>query len=223
MVERSDFVDTENTLNRAYAHWLKDGLFEIGLGILFAGVGTFRASIHFVGEKSATYYWLTAGLFLFMLGYAWGFSRIVKYIKTRITYPRTGYMSFKPYTYNYKSIIALLIFAGVLSFSLGGAVGALATQLVQQEVGGIVPIAMGIVGAIVFTYATKRVEVKRFYYLAAFSVGSGLVIGKLGVGVVLGLSFFYLSIGLAMVVSGSVALVQFLRSHEPADLNGVSQ
>jgi hypothetical protein len=216
-------MNTENTLNRAYAHWLKDGLFEIGLGILISGVGTFRASIHFVSEKSATYYWLTTGLFLFMLGYAWGFSRIVKYIKTRITYPRTGYMSFKPYTYNYKSIIALIIFAGVLSFSLGGAVGVLATQPDLQEVGGIVPIAMGIVGAIVFTYAAKRVEVKRFYYLAAFSVGSGLMIGKLGVGVVLGLSFFYLSIGLVLVVTGCLALMQFVRSHEAADLNGESQ
>jgi hypothetical protein len=50
-----------------------------------------------------------------------------------------------------------------------------------------------------------------------------LVIGALGVGVVLGVSFFYLSIGLALVVSGCVALVQFLRSHEPVDLNGESQ
>ena len=216
-------MKTENTLNRAYAHWLKDGLFEIGLGILITGVGAFRASIHFVDEKSATYYWLTAGLFLFMLGYAWGFSRIVKYIKTHVTYPRTGYMSFKPYTYNYKSIIALIIFAGVLSFSLGGALGVLATQPDQQEVGGIVPIVMGVIGAMVFTYAAKRVDVKRFYYLAAFSVGSGLVIGKLGVGVVFGLSFFYLSIGLALVVTGCLALMQFLRSHEVADLNGGSQ
>jgi hypothetical protein len=216
-------MNTKHTLNRAYAHWLKDGIFEIGIGILFAGVGTFRASIHFVGEKSATYYWLTAGLFLFMLGYAWGFSRIVKYIKTRNTYPRTGYVSFKPYTYNYKSIVALLILAGVLSFSLGGALGVFSTQLDQQEVGGIVPILMGIVSAIVFTYAAKRVEVKRFYYLAAFSVGSGLMIGKLGVGVVLGLSFFYLSIGLVLVVTGCLALMQFVRSHEAADLNGESQ
>jgi hypothetical protein len=49
------------------------------------------------------------------------------------------------------------------------------------------------------------------------------VIGVLGIGVVLGLSFFYLSIGLAMVVSGCLALVNYLRSHEPVDLNGESQ
>jgi hypothetical protein len=102
-------------------------------------------------------------------------------------------------------------------------VGVLATQPNQQEIGGIVPITQGIVGAIVFTYAAKRIEVKRLYYLAVFSLGIGLVIGVLGVGVVLGLSFFYLSIGLAMVVSGCVALVKYLRSHEPVDLNGMSQ
>jgi len=93
----------------------------------------------------------------------------------------------------------------------------------QQEIGGIVPIAQGIVGAIVFTYAAQRVEVKRLYYLAVFSLGIGLVIGALRVGVVLGLSFFYLSIGLTMIVTGCLALVQYLRTHEVVDLNGESQ
>jgi len=212
-------MNTENTLNRAYAHWLKDGLFEIGGGILLAGVGTLRAIIHFVDAWSVAYYWLSAGLLVFMIGVAWGGKRIDKALKERITYPRTGFMAFKPRTYNYKSIIALFIFAGVL----GGVVGVLATRPNQQEIGGIVPIAMGIVGALAFTYAAQRVDVKRFYYLAVFSLGIGLVIGVLGVGVVLGLSFFYLSIGLALIVTGSVALMQFLRSHEPVDLNRESQ
>ncbi len=212
-------MNTENTLNRAYAHWIQDGLYEIGLGILFAGVGTLRAIIHFAGEKSAAYYWLSAGLLVFMIGVAWGGKRFGEALKARITYPRTGFMAFKPRTYNYKSILVLFIFAGVL----GGVVGVLATQPNQQEIGGIVPITQGIVGAIVFTYAAQRIEVKRLYYLAVFSLGIGLVIGALGVGVVLGLSFFYLSIGLAMVVSGCVALVKYLRSHEPVDLNGERQ
>ena len=214
-------MNTENTLNRAYAHWLKDGLFEIGLGILFAGVGTLRAIIHFAGEKSAAYYWLSGGLLLFMIGVAWGGKRFGKSLKARITYPRTGYMAFKPYSFNYKSILAilaLLIFAGIL----GGMLGMLSTQPNQQEIGIFVPIGQGIVGALIFTYAAQRVEVKRLYYLAAFSIGIGLVIGALGVGIVLGVSFFYLSIGLALIVSGCVALVQFLRRHQPVDLNGES-
>jgi hypothetical protein len=212
-------MNTENTLNRAYAHWLRDGIFEIGFGILLVGVGTLRAMIHFAGAKTAAYYWLSAGLLVFMFGYAWGVSRISEVLKARITYPRTGFMAFKPYPYNYKRILVLFIFAGVL----GGVVGVLATLPNQQEIGGIVPITQGIVGAIVFTYAAKRIEVKRLYYLAAFSLGIGLVIAVLGVGVVLGLSFFYLSIGLAMVVSGCVALLKYLRSFEPVDLNGESQ
>ena len=212
-------MNTEIALNRAYAHWLKDGIFEIGIGILFAGVGTLRAIIHFAGEKSAAYYWLSAGLLLFMIGVAWGSKRFGNALKERITYPRTGYMAFKPYNYNYKKILVLLIFAGVL----GGVLGVLATQPNQQEIGGIVPITQGIVGAIVFTYAAKRIEVKRLYYLAVFSLGIGLVIGVLEVGVVLGLSFFYLSIGLAMVVTGFVALAHYLRSYDLVDLNGESQ
>ena len=215
-------MNTDNMLKRAYAHWLKDGIFEIGLGILFTGVGTLRAIIHFAGEKSAAYYWLTGGLLVFMVGFGWGYKRVGEALKARITYPRTGFMAFKPRTYNYKSILAwlaLLILGGVL----GAMMGMLATQPDQQRVGFFVPITLGIVGALAFTFAAQRIEVKRFYYLAAISIGFGLLIGALGVGVVLGLSFFYLSIGLAQIVTGSVALVQYLRSHEPVDLNGESQ
>jgi len=211
-------MNAENPLNRAYAHWIQDGLFEIGLGILFAGVGTLRAIIHFAGEKSAAYYWLSGGLLVFMIGCGWGFSRIGKSLKARITYPRTGYTAFKPYSFNYKSILALFIFAGIL----GGMLGMLSTQPNQQKIGIFVPIGQGIVGALIFTYAAQRVEVKRLYYLAAFSIGIGLVIGALGVGIVLGISFFYLSIGLALIVSGCVALVKFLHRHQPVDLNGES-
>jgi len=212
-------MKTENMLNRAYAHWLKDGIIEIGLGILFAGVGIFRASIHFAGAKSPTYYWLVTGLLLFMLGYGFGVSRIVKSLKARITYPRTGYMTFKSPKYNYKSILGLFIFAGIL----GGLLGMLSTQPNEQKIGVFVPIVQGIVGAAVFIYVAQRIEVKRLYYLAALSIGIGLVIGALGVGIVLGISFYYLSIGLAQVVTGCVALVQYLRSHEPVNLNGENQ
>ena len=215
-------MNTQNALNRAYAHWLKDGLFEIGLGILFAGVGTLRAFIHFAGAKTPAYYWLAGGLLVFMIGVAWGSKRFGEALKERITYPRTGYTAFKPRTYNVKSvlaILALLIVAGIL----GGIVGILATQPDQQKSGVVIPIVMSIAGAMIFTYAAHRVEVTRLYYLAATSIGIGLVIGALNVGVVLGISFYYLSIGLALVVSGCVALGQYLRSHEPVDLNSESQ
>lgn len=216
-------MNTQNTLHRAYAHWLKDGLFEIGLGILLTGVGTLRAIIHFAGEKSAPYYyWLVAGLLVFMFGCAFGFNWIGKALKARITYPRTGYIAFKPFSFNFRNIlgmIVLLIFAGLL----GGMLGMLSTHPNQQKIGVFVPIGQGIVAALALTLTARRVEIKRLYYLAAFSIGVGLVIGALGVGVVLGISLFYLSSGLVLMVSGSVALRQFLRSHEPADLNGESQ
>jgi hypothetical protein len=215
-------MDTRNILNRAYAHWLEDGIFEIWMGILLAGVGTLRAIIHLAGHKTAAYYWLSAGLFVFMIGIAWGGKRFGDAVKARVTYPRTGYMSFRSYISNYKSVLAilvLLIFTGVL----GVFVGMLATQPNQQKIGGIVPIGQGIVGAIILAYTAHRVEQKRFYYLAAFSIVIGLVIGLLGIGVVLGLSFFYLSIGLALVVSGCLALMLYLHSYEPVDLNGMSQ
>jgi MFS family permease len=211
-------MNTENRLNRAYAHWLEDGILEIGMGILLAGVGTLRAFIHFAGQKTAAYYWLSGGLLLFMIVCSWGWTYIIKRLKGRITYPRTGYTAFKPYNYNYKRILVLLIFAGIL----GGLLGILSTQPNEKSIGIFVPIGQGIVGAVILAYLAHRVEVKRFYYMAAIFIGIGMAIGALGVGIVLGVSFFYLCIGLALIVSGGTALVQYLRSHEPVDLSDVS-
>jgi hypothetical protein len=215
-------MNTKDALNRAYAHWLKDGLFEIGLGILLAVVGTLRAIIHFAGEKTAAYYWLSGGLLLFMIGSAWGGKRIGEALKAHISYPRTGFMAFKPFKYNFKNILAWLVLL-ILGGILGAMVGVLATQPDQSRVGAIVPVTMGIVGALAFIIAAQRFTLKRFYYLAVISLGLGLAISTLGLGVVLGLSFFYLSIGLVLTATGCLALVQFLRSHEPVDLNGESQ
>jgi hypothetical protein len=209
-------MSTENALNRAYAHWLKDGLIEIGAGILLAVVGSLRAIIHFAEDKSAAYYWLSAGLLVFMLAAAWGGGRVVKFLKAHITYPRTGFTAFKPRKYNYKKILLLLLLSGIL----GGLLGILSTRPDEQWIGIFVPIGQGIAAAVIFTYAAHRVAVKRLYYLAAFSIGIGLVIGALGLGIVLGISFFYLCLGLTLIATGSAALVQYLRSHEPVDLNG---
>ncbi len=211
-------MNTQNTLNRAYANWIKDGLFEIMGGILLTGVGALRAIIHFAGAKTPAYYWLSAGLLIFMFVVAGGSGYVGKRLKARITYPRTGFTAFKPYKYNVKKILVLIILGAIL----GGTLGFLATQLNQQKTGVFVPIGLSIIAAISFTYAAQRVGVRRLYYLAAVSIINGFLIAALGVGVVLGLSFFYLSIGLVLIASGCVALVQFLRTHELVDMNGKS-
>lgn len=214
-------MEPEEVLNRAYAHWFEDGILEFEMGVLLAGVGTLRAIIHFAQQNSATYYWLSACLFLFMILVAGVGSKFSKALKARITYPRTGFMAFKHRALYFKNVIgliALLILGGII----GVAVGVLASQPNQEEIGGIVPITQGIVGAILFAYAGHRTSLDRFYYLAPVSLGIGLLIGSLGIGVVLGLSYFYLCIGLTMLVSGSVALARLIRDHEPVNLEGES-
>lgn len=212
-------MDTNRILARAYAHWIEDGIVEIGLGGLFAVVGAYRALIHVVGSNSPYYGWLSLGLLVVMLGYAGGIGRAVKALKIRVAYPRTGYVNFKPQKRNYKRTIALFFFAGVL----GTLIGILVTQPGERGIGSFIPIIMGACWAAFFVYVARRIDVQRFYYLAAFSVGVGILIGLLGVGIVFGISFYYLGIGLAQIVSGSVALVLYLQRHRPVDLNGANQ
>jgi hypothetical protein len=178
-------------LDRAYAHWLEDGLLEIEGGILLAGVGILRAIIDFVPSGSAAYYWITAGLLVFMIGFAWGAKVVGEGLKRRITYPRTGYAAFKPRVFTRARILgtaAVLVLGGLL----GTLVGILATQPDQRMGGTAVAAALGIAGALGLALAANRFSVTRFWYLAAYSLGVGAALGILGVGVVLAVSYYYL-------------------------------
>jgi hypothetical protein len=212
-------MKSKKILEKAYSHWIKDGIVEIGLGILFTGVGAFRAIIHFAVANSNTYYWLAAGLLLFMLACGGGFNWAVKSVKARVTYPRTGFMAIKPRTYNAKTIIRFIIIL-ILAGAVGGTLGWLSTQPDAQFAGIFVPIIQGIIYAAVIIYGAIRIKVNRLFILAVFSIGIGVTIGLANFGIVLGISFFYFSIGLAQILSGSLALMQFLISHEPVDLSG---
>ncbi len=208
-------MNTEKMLNHAYAHELEDGLAELWLGVLLMGVGTLRALIHFTDANSAKYYWIAAGLFLFMFACSWAGTRVVRRLKERIAYPRTGYTAFKPRSYSIKKIVSLLFIAGII----GGAAGIASSQPNEHWAGWLVPLGQGAVVAAAFAYVGHRVEIRRYYYLAFFSLAIGALLGALSIGIVLCVSFFYLTVGVALFASGGLAMVQFLRNHKPVDLS----
>jgi hypothetical protein len=132
-------VNTDNALERAYAHWYEDGFAEISLGIFFVAIGAWRAAIQFVTDKSLTYYLLAGGLLIVFLSYGWVASRAVRALKTRVSYPRTGYVAYKPRKPKRKRLVLILLFGGVL----GGVLGILSSQPDARLVEAFVPIAMG--------------------------------------------------------------------------------
>lgn len=209
-------MKTDNILKHAYAHWFEDGLAEIRLGIVLTAVGALRALIHFNPPPSPAYYWLSASILIVLLGYGWGSTRAVKAFKARITYPRTGYVANKPRPRHLKRWLVILLLAGIL----GGLIGVAATRPDVPFIEAFVPITMGVCGAAASVYVARRSGVARFYTLAVLSAGIGIAVSLLDVGLVLGISYFYFSVGLAQVVVGSVGLVLYLRRNRPVSLNG---
>lgn len=212
-------MDTNNVLNRAYAHWFQDGLFEIGLGTMLIGVGTLRAIIHFAEDKSASHYLLAGGLLFFMFGMAFVGKYVIEAIKGCITYTHISDFTLKPLSLDAKTP---LVFLAV--FIAGGTVGDvldLSISQTDQETSGVfISIVMGIFWGIVSTSAARRFSMKHFYVPSATFFGFGLGIGALSFGLVLSISLYYLSIDLALISLGCAALVRFLLRYEPVDLSG---
>lgn len=211
-------MNTDQVLARAYANWLEDGFVELGLGLLLVIVGSLRAMLHFIGTGSLLYYWFAGGLFLLMFAYSIGVGYAINALKARISYPRTGYLKFKPRRRNFKRLTIILVLAGVF----GALAGFAATAPELRLAAALVPIILSVIWSSGFTYAAWRIGLQRFYVLAVLAVSIGAALALGGVDAVLGVSFFYLGIGLAMLATGSFALALYLRRNEPLDLNEAS-
>src|SRR5215212_191695 len=108
----------ENKLNKTYLrtiqYWFEDGIVELGIGSLFLLLGIYfylQATLEnkvWVEQLSASF------ALVFILGW-YLIDSFIRSAKERITFPRTGYVAYKPDKSNKKLVrLVLAIVVGVL-------------------------------------------------------------------------------------------------------------
>ena len=201
---------------RAHQHWYQDGLGEMVVGIYFFLLALLFYIEYFTQGANIS----AIGLPIITLGGVFAISPIVRRLKARFTYPRTGFVKHKEPSTRLRLLIL------VISLAVGGAIGTLvarqpwadfAIDSSQPEDAWLVwlPLAQAAVLAILFSFMAHRFGVVRYYVVAAVSVLAGVVIVAARLGDVLGTAVYLTVMFLALVTSGLATLRHYLRQTQP--------
>jgi len=193
---------------RVKQYWFKDGLGELAGGGMILLVGLYFAGQEWLTEGSIGRTLLQSSLALLLVGGAVATRWLVNVMKTRLTYPRTGYVEYQPGVKNTPSrriftagiaisVSALMVFFGRFSGSFNWLPGF--TGLVF--------------GAAFILLRARSNGIGRFYVLGTFCViwGAALSFTNLPMGYSLGL--FYGVTGIASILSGGITLLRYLRDN----------
>ena len=203
-------VDIEKIEKRTVQSFYDDGLFEIALGFIFLVFGGYIFGQTIVPEGSPLNAVFSVLFVLVIVSSGFLVNRIVRFLKRRITYPRTGYVAYKKKEPSPKRRLA----AGIV----GGVIAALFTLLaIAPSVKALLPALNGLLGAFAVLLFANKVGLIRFYILSAASAVIGIAVTAAGVGDSKGISLYWGLFGAGLIVSGLATLVVYLRKSPRAD------
>ncbi len=188
-------------------YWYVDGLTELGAGALILLLGLLYLLIAVLGP-STTADWLMGigqpGILL--VGYLI-VNSVIRQLKERITYPRTGYVTYRQP--KGKLRVAQLIFTVLLAAGVAYMLSTLGINFGQNALLGLM------LGAAV-AYLGYDYGLRRFYALAAFMLAVGLLCAYLSLNDTYTMALFFGLCGTGWLVSGAATLRGYLRQTLPA-------
>ena len=202
---KSNVSDVEQRINR---YWYTDGLGELIGGSMFLVLGLYFAIQDYLGPDAMLSGLLQASLALLMIGGAFISRRLINHLKTRLTYPRTGYVE---YRVNKKAAGSKRILAFALAFTIAAL--AMAFVGIFKSFDSIVAVTGFIVGMILVLLRAKSSGLTRFYFLGAISALLGLAISVSGLSNGYALGLYYASMGVCFLLSGGITLTRYLHAN----------
>ncbi len=202
---KDNFYEVEQRVKR---YWFSDGIAEISVGGIFILLGLYFGVQGYFGEGSMLAVILQVSMVLIMIGGVLGARRLVNNLKTRITYPRTGYVEYHAgdKTSNRQRYITM-------GLALIGAVALIALINFIRGVDSMVLATGIIVGAVFIVLRGKSSGVTRFYYLGGFSLMLGVGLSFDNLSQAYNLALFNGLLGIVILVSGALVLSRYLKEN----------
>jgi hypothetical protein len=194
---------------RVMRYWYTDGLGELTGGGMFMLLGGYFAGQEFLKANDFVSGLLQGSLVLVLVGGMFFGRWLIKLLKSRLTYPRTGYVEYRV-DKDASNLRRILI--GIVA-----AVVAVSTLMFSKQVGYFLDLTIALtgmlVGLILIVMQGKRSDLKRFYVLGGFSFVLGIVLALSGLPDGYGLGAYYGLMGLAYIISGSFVLRRYLQEN----------
>jgi MFS family permease len=204
----NEVINIEEVMRNTRKYWYVDGLTEIAGGGLIVGIAAFYYLTSLVENPITRSLLLTFGLPLVILLGGYFIRKIIPWLKERITYPRTGYLSFRKKARSQKTrrFVMLLIIAVMVS-----AVTAFFTRLLPER---YIPLVTSIFFMLYTCYLGYQAAVRRFYLIAVISLLVGVLVTWLNPSGILPFVYLLGGVGLTWVAGGAAALFQYLQKTE---------
>lgn len=200
-----NFVDVEKRVKR---YWYEDGIAEIAVGLVFVILGAFFGVQGFYGEGSKVAVILQMSMVLVMLGSIFGTQWLVKTLKSRLTYPRTGYVEYRAKDKESNQVRLIVIIVALVI-----AIASFVLISFFREVDSMVLVSSILVGMIFILLRGRSSGVTRFYYFGGLSFILGVVLTFSNLPRLYGLGSFYGFVGLVILFSGILALRSYLSAN----------
>lgn len=195
----------DHTVQRTRQYWFIDGLAELSVGGLFIllAVYFFIQAILPAGSPALLIFQLS---FVFLLFGMIFFSRyMLKKLKDRITFPRTGYVSYKKASKKQK----------LLSTSIAFTIAAIPMIIffVTPFSFNWIPVFTGLLVGAIWLISALRIGLLRLYLQALLSLILGVLISLVNLDAYPSLAIYYGVMGIVLALSGGIVLSNYLRRH----------
>ena len=201
----NNLSDVEQRVKR---YWYTDGIGELMGGGMFLLLGLYFALQQYVGDQSLVGGILQASLILVLIGAVFIGRRIINNLKTRLTYPRTGYVEYRANDKN-------MLWKRILTFAIAMGVAMAAVVIARRfdAIDSMVAITGVLVSVILLVKQGWSSSVGRFYALSALSLILGIALSVSGLASGYNLGVFYGLMGIAFAVSGGLTLRRYLHEN----------
>ncbi len=199
--------DVDRAEQRARQYWYDDGLVEIAAGVIFLAMGALFLVEALAPQGSLPKSFSAIGIVVLVAGGIWIAGRVVRWTKERVTYPRTGYVRYQQRARTTKRKLITVVVAIAISILTNLILFATAPASLAW-----IPALQGwLIGAFIL-YMAYMVGLIRFYLLALFSFVLGSVVAAASMGSSLGNGIYFAGMGFALLLSGTISLIQYLHS-----------
>ncbi len=207
-------TEIEKIERKTVRYWFIDGIWEMAWSgfILMWGL-LFLAQALVPPAKSSWQFLLLFGFLPLFILAGWAVNRTVRTLKQKLTYPRTGYLSYRRPEGKQR------VRRSVLAGGLAGAIGALIAYLLLRLPANLawMPLLTGLAFAPVFVFLAVRAGAVRLYAVAGVSAAAGVVLSRSGWSDLMALAAYYGIIAVSLFISGFITCRRYLRRNPLPD------
>lgn len=208
--------DVDALMKRTVSSWYEDGLADIALGGYFLVLAAFLLGQSLTPPGSPLWLLWGPGTPLVLIIGAVTVGWLVQRLKQRLSFPRTGYISFERRQRSL-SRSARIVAVIVLSAAISAGTAIVSARLLSLA------LIFGLLSFGVFAYLWRRLGLRRYLATALWCLAVGIALTPLPLTMEQGGAAFWALAGLGLAVSGFLAWRRFDRTAPPAEASNAAE